>query len=52
MNMITMPKIVKLKYAMENAKRYMSSKLAKVLQLNAVNVRDCTKHDIINVQLE
>ena len=52
MNMIIMSKVVKLKYVVENAKRYMSSKSAKALQSNAANVKDCTKHDTTNAQLE
>ena len=50
--MIIISKVIKLKYIMKNIKRYTSSKSVKVLQLNIVNIRDCMKHDIINIQLE
>ena len=50
--MIIISKIVKLKYIMKNIKRYILSKSIKVLQLNAVNIRDCMKYDTTNVQLK
>ena len=52
MNMIIMPKVVKLKYVVENVERHTPPKSAKALQLNAANVRDCMKHGTTNVQLE
>ena len=44
------PKHVKLKHAVENAENIMKLKAAKILQLNAVNVRDPTKHGTTNVR--
>ena len=52
MDMVTMPKVVKLKYVVESAERHTPPKPVKALQLNAANVRDCTKHGTTNVQLE
>lgn len=40
----TMPKQVKARHAVENAANLMKPKAAKILQSNAVNARDPTKH--------
>ena len=50
MNMNIMLKHAKQKHAMENMKNLMKLKVAKKLQLNAVNATNFKKNSITNVQ--
>jgi hypothetical protein len=45
-------KAVKRKPVAENAESHTPPKIVKILQLNAANAKDPTKHGILNAQLE